>query len=154
MLLYFHTTMRRSSRRWPRSVSICIFHPIIFAACHLPRPRSAGLFCLQTTISSVCGCIVFRVVCRFERHFANDMTGRRGQWRVLACMEHPSDGGRVRTNQLINSIGLPSTKYYPRGSIIRPHKELNRVLAQRKVERQNQMQFGSFYRGFKCTLAN
>lgn len=74
---------------------------------------------------------LFRVWCNFEREHVNPLTGRRGQWRVESC----SGGGALFSDGAVlhygDVIGLVSTKRYRPGSIIRPHKELNRVLALR-----------------------
>ena len=81
----------------------------------------------------------YRVWCKFESDHINAPAGRRGQWRVTGCVEpnnpHLSlldrwmfDGGPL--------LGIASTKPYPTGSIIRPHKELNRVLAACRAERE------------------
>lgn len=75
---------------------------------------------------------LYRVWCKFEPNHVNHPAGRRGQWRVTSCYpDHYSDD---KTEILKGYMGLriASTKPYPRGSIIRPHKELRRVLEARK----------------------
>jgi hypothetical protein len=75
---------------------------------------------------------LYRVWCRYEPDHVNMPAGRRGQWRVIHChVAFKSDPKPVRNLRL--SIGILSTKPYPKGCIIRPHKELNRVLAARKA---------------------
>ena len=77
---------------------------------------------------------LFRVWCRFEPEFFNEMTGRSGQWRVLQCYQ-PSYSCKDVSHPMAGKahIAINSTKPYRRGSIIRPHKELNRVLNARKT---------------------
>lgn len=75
---------------------------------------------------------LYRVWARFEPDHVNPLTGRKGQWRVDHCHEAAHQYARpVMKWHGIGAIGIVSTKPYPRGSIIRPHKELNRVLAMR-----------------------
>lgn len=72
---------------------------------------------------------LFMIWCRFERDHINPLTGRRGQWRTLVSVECYRPDLPVRNYAGdMNMIGVISTKRYRNGSIIRPHKELNRVL--------------------------
>lgn len=74
----------------------------------------------------------YRVWCRYEPDHMNMATGRRGQWRVVKVAANTMDAAIwiMRASKLLS---VPSAKPYPRGCIIRPHKELNRVLAARRV---------------------
>lgn len=80
---------------------------------------------------------MYRIWCRYEPEHENVPAGRRGQWRVVECMPwqrwmHAAVGFSYTGE---NYLSIASTKRYPRGSIIRPHKELKRVLVLRKMER-------------------
>lgn len=77
--------------------------------------------------------MMFRVWCKFEPEFFNPATGRTGQWRVKICLE----GGVPELGiwMVGEKLCIPSTKKYPIGSIIRPHKELNRVFEARRGDR-------------------
>jgi hypothetical protein len=74
---------------------------------------------------------LYRVWCRFEPDHINLATGRRGQWRVTDCYEINIQGLQFH-DSVGRELAMLSTKPYPRGCIIRPHKELNRVLALRR----------------------
>jgi hypothetical protein len=81
---------------------------------------------------------LYRVWAKFEPEFVNPMTARRGQWRVTGCWcsAHPFKpviNCLREADRAWREIGIHSTKRYPVGSIIRPHKELRRVLAARKA---------------------
>ena len=77
---------------------------------------------------------LYRVWAKYEPDFVNPMTARRGQWRVTKShAELPFLAGQGVVRQG-SEIGVTSCKPYNRGSIIRPHAELRRVLAARKVE--------------------
>ena len=71
------------------------------------------------------------VWCRFEPDHVNLPAGRRGQWRVVDSkpLTHKRERHVMRFGR---DLVLTSTKPYPKGSIIRPHRELNRVLAARR----------------------
>ena len=71
----------------------------------------------------------FRVWCRFEADHINPLTGRCGQWRVVHLVECWRPDLPVLNQSDVQLLGIISTKPYPRGSIIRPHRELSRVLA-------------------------
>lgn len=73
---------------------------------------------------------LYRVWCKFEPDHMNMATGRRGQWRVVLVVADVMKTGIWKSGH--GWLSIPSTKPYPRGCIIRPHKELNRVLAARK----------------------
>lgn len=74
----------------------------------------------------------YRVWCRFEPHYINPLTGRRGRWRVVfSCVDGLLLGVWVQADG--GFLSAPASKQYKRGSIIRPHKELNRVLAARRL---------------------
>lgn len=74
------------------------------------------------------------IVCaKFEPGFVNPMTARRGQWRVTASYSQPFDVEKVLGHKSRQELVMVSTKTYPRGSIIRPHAELRRVLEARKA---------------------
>jgi hypothetical protein len=78
---------------------------------------------------------LYRVWCRFEPDHLNMATGRRGQWRVMKLTQFHDGAPLVHTGwdyQHGPVLTLASTKHYPRGCIIRPHKELNRVLEARR----------------------
>lgn len=80
---------------------------------------------------------LYRIWCRFEPDHVNMPAGRRGQWRVFRCWNDcPEYHKPVFKDAEFKwqALCLVSTKPYPRGSIIRPHKELNRVLALRRQE--------------------
>jgi hypothetical protein len=74
---------------------------------------------------------LYRVWAKYEPDHINMATGRRGQWRVTGCYEI-----QVGVPNFHSSVGkelaMLSTKRYPRGCIIRPHKVLNSVLAARR----------------------
>jgi hypothetical protein len=74
---------------------------------------------------------LFRVWARFEPDHVNPLTGRKGQWRVVQSRPIIEGVAKVWRVGSLRILLVPSTKPYPRGSIIRPHKELNRVLAMR-----------------------
>lgn len=82
---------------------------------------------------------MYRIWCKFEPDHINPMTARRGQWRVISSYaweplsNHGDYNKEVKRNGSLPELGILSTKPYPRGSIIRPHRELNRVLALRKT---------------------
>lgn len=73
---------------------------------------------------------IYRVWAKYEPDHINLAAGRKGQWRVVRC----NPAMMPLSSDVIyfgDDLGIRSTKPYPRGSIIRPHKELNRVLALR-----------------------
>jgi hypothetical protein len=74
---------------------------------------------------------LYRVWARFEPDHVNPLTGRKGQWRVTATGGTWFHTPIMRSPRYPSEIGVLSHKRYPIGSIIRPHKELNRVLAMR-----------------------
>jgi hypothetical protein len=74
------------------------------------------------------------VSCKFEPDYLNPVTGRRGQWRVIACGIHDRAWDLAWGDKQNPIINMRTTKPYPIGCIIRPHKELNRVLDARKSE--------------------
>lgn len=76
---------------------------------------------------------LYRVWAKFEPDFVNPLTGRRGQWRVKQCVNNPMYTLTAVIDPLMDELGVLSTKRYQRGSIIRPHVELRRVLAARKA---------------------
>lgn len=72
---------------------------------------------------------LYRVWAKYEPDHINLAAGRKGQWRVKYCSEdNILKGLWTDENEM---LAIPAAKPYPRGSIIRPHKELNRVLALR-----------------------
>jgi hypothetical protein len=82
---------------------------------------------------------LYRVWCRFEPDHVAQITGRKGQWRVICSYEwkplsgnHSDYNKEVKRNGSMPEIGILSTKQYRKGVIIRPHKELNRVLEARR----------------------
>lgn len=70
----------------------------------------------------------YRVSCRFYPEFTNPLTGRIGTWRVASCRVVSDKCYYSTIGNTGNTIIIWSTRPYPRGSFIRPHKELNRVL--------------------------
>lgn len=72
---------------------------------------------------------LYRVWCKFEPDHINAPAGRKGQWRVTFCSKLAIGPMIMRFG---NELYIHSSKPYPIGSIIRPHKELNRVLALRR----------------------
>ena len=94
----------------------------------------------------------YRVWCRFEPDHVYEITGRKGQWRVKLCIREwdiknvrPGDFCLLHAEKNFPDVYLfkgsvdyaltiRSTKRYRHGCIIRPHKELNRVLQQRKAQ--------------------
>ncbi|KAF0844358.1 hypothetical protein FNL37_1802 [Methylovorus glucosotrophus] len=76
---------------------------------------------------------LFRVWCKFEPDHVNPLTGRRGQWRVTRTAPFSPNRARLfyTSVRFEGELAVLTTKVYRRGSIIRPHKELNRVLALR-----------------------
>jgi hypothetical protein len=75
---------------------------------------------------------LYRVYCKFEADHINMPAGRRGQWRVLRSIKLWWPAPPIF--RVMDQLGVISTKPYNRGSIIRPHKELNKVLAARRAE--------------------
>lgn len=71
----------------------------------------------------------YRVWCRFEPDHINKPAGRKGQWRVVRTIPLHFEARAVLV--ILDQLGVISTKAYHKGSIIRPHKELNRVLARK-----------------------
>jgi hypothetical protein len=75
---------------------------------------------------------LYRVWCRFEPDHINAPAGRKGQWRVTLCMTSKEFKRPVAWWRSLEEISVLSTKPYRKGCIIRPHRELNRVLAARR----------------------
>jgi|GEM_PF-3451418 len=75
---------------------------------------------------------LYRVYCIYEPEHVNLPAGRRGQWRVLRSIKLWWPAPPIF--RVMNQLGVISTKPYNRGSIIRPHKELNKVLAARHAQ--------------------
>lgn len=73
----------------------------------------------------------FRVWCKFEPNHINKAAGRKGQWRVVRSIPLHFEARGVLV--ILDQLGVISTKAYQKGSIIRPHKELNRVLARKAI---------------------
>jgi len=80
--------------------------------------------------------VLYRIWCKFEPNHINPMTGRHGQWRVMRALPYENSWLVPDICVIGNELCLPSTKPYPRGCIIRPHKELNRVFAQQRSHSQ------------------
>jgi hypothetical protein len=77
---------------------------------------------------------LYRVWCRFEPDHVAQITGRKGQWRVFKSFSiHVQCARDVTLLPNSRQLAIVSTKPYPKGSIIRPHRELKRVLAFRKA---------------------
>lgn len=76
---------------------------------------------------------LYRIWCRFEPDHINAPAGRRGQWRVTRQLRLHVQCARDVIVQYMPDrlLGIVSTKPYPKGSIIRPHKELRRVQIER-----------------------
>jgi hypothetical protein len=76
---------------------------------------------------------LYRVWDKYEPDHINMATGRRGQWRVTdSYKDHTSSDPIVCWVAIIGEMEISSTRPYPRGCIIRPHKVLNSVLAARR----------------------
>jgi hypothetical protein len=71
----------------------------------------------------------FRIWCKFEPDHINAPAGRKGQWRVVRCIPLHFDARAVLV--ICDQLGIVSSKPYQKGSIIRPHKELRKVLKAR-----------------------
>ena len=72
----------------------------------------------------------FRVWCKFEPDHINAPAGRKGQWRVVRSIPLHFEARAVLV--ILDQLGVVSSKPYPKGSIIRPHKELRNVLKSRR----------------------
>lgn len=77
---------------------------------------------------------LYRVWCKFEPDHINPLTGRRGQWRVFESMyiSYQTAPDVLHTSTYLSHVSI---KQFNIGSIIRPHKELNRVLKMRHDSR-------------------
>jgi hypothetical protein len=80
---------------------------------------------------------LYRVWCKFEPNHVNLPAGRRGQWRVKTCWQwNGSDYAKhdsIISHPELGMLAIPVSHYFQPGSIVRPHKELRRVLAARKA---------------------
>lgn len=79
---------------------------------------------------------MYRVWCRFEPAL-NPLTARHGRWRVVDSYSLVRPMNRINSLVFgcVYELCIISSRYHQKGSFIRPHKELNKVLLQRKTAR-------------------
>lgn len=79
--------------------------------------------------------MLYRVWAKFDPGYTNPLTGRPGLWRVVNSYlinRLPANHDPFWIDG--DELGIVSIKHYQPGSIIRPHKELNRVIRRRRED--------------------